>query len=105
MLFSRVLENSGEDDLNRVAKLAQRFDEEVGFNYVNAVFSTIGKTEQNEKTKGAISWRMVDKDIAERLFLKFGNRLDVATEYSRAMKKDQAKIGAMKFCLGYLKSQ
>lgn len=84
--FSSTLENLGDKDPNRVAKLALQFDENIDIHYINAILSIIGKTEPSEQNKDIVDWRPVDKEIAEKLLLKFGKFSDAAREFSRAIE-------------------
>ncbi len=84
--FSRTLEQLGDKDPNRVAKLALQFDEDTNIHYINAVLSTLGKIKPSEQNKDIVDWRPVDKDISEQLLLKFRKYSDAATEFSRAIE-------------------
>lgn len=84
--FSRTLENLGDKDPNRVANLALQFDENTDIHYINAVFRIIGMTKPGEQNKDIAGWRPVDKEIAEKLLLKFGKFSDAATGFSRAIE-------------------
>jgi hypothetical protein len=86
MQFASTLEHLGDKDPNRVAKLALQFDENTDTHYINAVLSTLGKTKPSEQNKDIVDWQPVDKDIAEKLLLKFGKFSDAATEFSRAIE-------------------
>lgn len=86
--FSRDLEKVGKSNPNRIAKLALSFSDDVDTRYVNAVFSIIGERKSRNEVQERENWEPVNKNIAEKLFVKFKNHIkgDAGRTFCRAIE-------------------
>lgn len=86
--FSRDLERVGKKDPNRIASLSLKLSEKVDNHYISAILNIIGETKPNNEITERESWKPVNIDVAQHIFIKFKDRImtDAALSFCRTLR-------------------